>query len=135
MPRTRLALPFQTMAPVVLFFFLAVGTTLAPAASIELLLNPDELSSKALSKPKPIKRGHRDKDKPEGKVPKFDYYLDESDPDILSLRREDGSFVAAFSARGATKEGIIKAAKEDYRALVWPHEGKQGQTSEGDETS
>jgi hypothetical protein len=25
------------------------------------------------------------------------YYLDESDPDILMLRREDGTFVAAFS--------------------------------------
>jgi hypothetical protein len=30
---------------------------------------------------------------------KFDYYLDESDPDILVLRRQDGAFVAAFSAR------------------------------------
>jgi hypothetical protein len=25
--------------------------------------------------------------------PKFDYYLDESDPDIVILRRQDGSFV------------------------------------------
>ena len=31
---------------------------------------------------------------------KFDYYLDESDPDIVILRRQDGAFVAAFSARG-----------------------------------
>ena len=31
--------------------------------------------------------------------PKFDYYLDESDPDIVILRRSDDSFVAAFSAR------------------------------------
>jgi hypothetical protein len=38
---------------------------------------------------------------------KFDYYLDESDPDILVLRRQDDSFVAHFSAQGATKEGII----------------------------
>ena len=30
----------------------------------------------------------------------FDYYLDESDPDIVMLRRQDGSFVAAFSAPG-----------------------------------
>ena len=30
--------------------------------------------------------------------PKFAYYLDESDPDIVILRRQDGSFVAAFSA-------------------------------------
>jgi hypothetical protein len=50
--------------------------------------------------------------------PSFDYYLDESDPDIVTLRRQDGSLVAAFSARGATKEGIIEAAKEDYRVLL-----------------
>jgi hypothetical protein len=29
---------------------------------------------------------------------KFDYYLDKSDPDIVILRRQDGAFVAAFSA-------------------------------------
>jgi hypothetical protein len=51
-------------------------------------------------------------------LPKFDYYLDESDPDIVVLRRQDGAFVAAFSARGATKEGIEEAAKEDYAKLV-----------------
>jgi hypothetical protein len=51
-------------------------------------------------------------------LPKFDYYLDESDPDTLVLRRQDGAFVAAFSARGATREGIVEAAKEDYRALL-----------------
>jgi hypothetical protein len=50
--------------------------------------------------------------------PSFSYYLDESDPDILKLRRQDGAFVAAFSARGATTEGIIEAAKDDYRELV-----------------
>ena len=42
------------------------------------------------------------------------YYLDESDPDILILRRRDESFVAAFSASGATREGICEAAEEDY---------------------
>jgi hypothetical protein len=42
------------------------------------------------------------------------YYLDESDPDVLILRRQDGTFVAAFSAQGATREGIAQAAKEDY---------------------
>ena len=46
-------------------------------------------------------------------LPKFYYYLDESDPDILVLRRQDGAFVAAFSARGATREGIVEAARED----------------------
>jgi hypothetical protein len=51
-------------------------------------------------------------------LPKFDYYLDESDPDIVVLRRHDGAFVAAFSARGATTEGIGEAAKEDYRKLL-----------------
>ena len=51
-------------------------------------------------------------------LPKFDYYLDESDPDVLVLRRQGGSFVAAFSARGATREGILEAAYEDYRRLV-----------------
>ena len=44
--------------------------------------------------------------------PKFDYYLEESDPDVVILRRQDGSFVAAFSARGATREGIVEAAKD-----------------------
>jgi hypothetical protein len=46
------------------------------------------------------------------------YFLDESDPDVLVLRRQDGSFVAAFSAEGATKEGIRQAAEEDYRELL-----------------
>lgn len=46
--------------------------------------------------------------------PPSSYYLDESDPDILMLCRQDESFVAAFSARGATREGIVEAAKEDY---------------------
>jgi hypothetical protein len=52
------------------------------------------------------------------KLPGFSYYLDESDPDVVVLCRQDGSFVAAFSSRGITKEGIVEAAKEDYRALV-----------------
>jgi hypothetical protein len=61
--------------------------------------------------------------KDELKLPAFSYYfLDESDPDIVVLRREDGSFVATFSARGATTtEGIREAAMEDYRALVEAH--------------
>ena len=46
--------------------------------------------------------------------PPSSYYLDESDPDILMLCRQDESFVAAFSARGATRKGIVEAAKEDY---------------------
>ncbi len=51
-------------------------------------------------------------------LPAFNYYLDESDPDVVLLRRQDDSFVAAFSAEGATKEGIIEAAKEDYQELI-----------------
>ena len=58
-------------------------------------------------------------------LPKFNYYKDESDPDIVVLRRQDGSFVAAFSARGATREGITEAAKEDYRQL---HDLKLGRS-------
>ena len=45
--------------------------------------------------------------------PSFNYYLDESDPDIVILRRQDHALVAAFSARGATNESIIEATKED----------------------
>jgi hypothetical protein len=59
--------------------------------------------------------------KDELKLPAFNYFLDESDPDIAVLRRQDGSFVAAFSARGATREGIREAAMEDYQALVEAH--------------
>jgi hypothetical protein len=51
-------------------------------------------------------------------LPKFDYYLDESDPDVVVLRRQDGTFVAAFSTQGATREGILAAAYEDYRRFV-----------------
>ncbi len=57
-----------------------------------------------------------------GLLPRFDYYLDESDPDVVILRRQDGAFVAAFSSRGITKEGILEAAKEDYRALLEAYE-------------
>jgi hypothetical protein len=46
----------------------------------------------------------------------FNYILDESDPDIVILRRQDGCFVAAFSARGATEEGIREAAMEDIES-------------------
>jgi hypothetical protein len=45
------------------------------------------------------------------------YYLDESDPDIITLRRDDGTFVTAFSAQGASREGIIEAAMQDLRNL------------------
>ena len=51
----------------------------------------------------------------------FNYILDESDPDIVILRRQDGCFVAAFSASGATEEGILEAAMEDYRNVFEAH--------------
>jgi hypothetical protein len=51
-------------------------------------------------------------------LPIFNYYIDESDPDIVVLRRQDGAFVAAFSAHVVTRECILEAAKEDYGALV-----------------
>jgi len=53
----------------------------------------------------------------EAGLPKH-YWLDESDPDVVVLRRDDGTFVAAFSARGATKEGLVEAAREDYGTLI-----------------
>jgi hypothetical protein len=59
-------------------------------------------------------------------LPRFDYYLDESDPDIAVLRRQDGSFVAAFSAQGATREGIVEAAREDYQKLIEANAGSLG---------
>jgi hypothetical protein len=67
-------------------------------------------------------------------LPKFDYHLDESDldesdPDVAVLRRQDGSFVAAFSACGATREGIVEAAKEDYAALLRERAGPLGLAS------
>jgi hypothetical protein len=46
-------------------------------------------------------------------LPRY-YFIDESDPDLVVLFRQDGSFVAAFSAWGATKGAIVEAAKEDY---------------------
>jgi hypothetical protein len=51
----------------------------------------------------------------------FNYIVDESDPDIVILRRLDGYFVAAFSASGATEEGIREAAIEDFLILFEAH--------------
>ena len=68
----------------------------------------------------------------EVELPAFSYYLDESDPDVVVLRRQDGSFVAAFSSRGITKGGVVEAAKEDYRALAREYLRSSG--SEADES-
>ena len=70
--------------------------------------------------------------KEEQLFPKFDYYIDESDPDVVVLRRQGGSFVAAFSARGATREGIAEAAKEDYGRLIEANAGLSALRGEGD---
>ena len=59
------------------------------------------------------------------------YLLDESDPDIITLRRDDGTFVAAFSAQGATMEGIIDAAMQDSRNPAVPD---RGATHEGEDS-
>jgi hypothetical protein len=64
------------------------------------------------------------------KFPLFEYHLDESDPDIVVLRRQDDAFVAAFSARGAAREGIVEAAKEDYRELIRVHWARRGEAAE-----
>jgi hypothetical protein len=47
------------------------------------------------------------------------YDLDRSDPDVLFLRRWDGSSVAAFSARGATRAGIAEAVEDDSGLALW----------------
>jgi hypothetical protein len=65
-------------------------------------------------------------------LPKFDYYLDKSDSDIVILRRQDGAFVAAFSASGATREGIVEAAKEDYGRLIEVNAVLLGLRGDGD---
>ncbi len=43
------------------------------------------------------------------------YRLDETDRELLILRREDGSEVANFSATGADATEVERAAWEDFR--------------------
>jgi len=52
-----------------------------------------------------------DESGPQGAHLAAGYYLDESDPDIPVLRRRHGTFVAAFSAQGASSEGILRTAR------------------------
>lgn len=47
------------------------------------------------------------------------YYL-ERDPDLLTLHRPDGSFVAAFSVSGAIWEAVERVAWEDHRVEPTP---------------
>ena len=65
------------------------------------------------------------------KLPAFGYYLDESNPDVVILRLQDGTFVAAFCASGATREGILEVAKEAYWERVRAHAARQGKGIEG----
>jgi hypothetical protein len=58
------------------------------------------------------------------------YFIDESDPDFVVLRRQDGSSVAVFSAMGATRDGIVEAAREDYRRQ--PNQGPLPEGSDAD---
>jgi hypothetical protein len=51
-----------------------------------------------------------------GGLPASDNRLDHSD--VLVLRRQDGSFVAAFDAREVTRESILEAVKEDSARSV-----------------
>ena len=50
--------------------------------------------------------------------PTIDYYLDQSDPDTVILRRQDGSFVAAFSARGAASSKPPRRIVESLSGLT-----------------
>jgi len=67
------------------------------------------------------------------KLPSFNYYLDESDPDILILRRQGATFAAAFSAAGASREGIVEAAKEDYRGWIQAQTGSLVDQASGEQ--
>jgi hypothetical protein len=49
------------------------------------------------------------------------------------LRRQDGSFVAAFSAWGTTESSIVEAAKEDYRELIRVYWERRGEAADEDE--
>jgi hypothetical protein len=43
---------------------------------------------------------------------------------MLLLRRQDGAFVDAFSAWGATSEAIVQAAQQDYEGLLQENAGR-----------
>ncbi len=45
------------------------------------------------------------------RFPKLDYYLGESDPDIVVLRRQDDSFVATFPACRVLRESILEVLR------------------------
>ena len=51
----------------------------------------------------------------EGELPLPPGYTIEHGADVLLLRREGGSVVAAFSARGATAKEVKRTAWDDHR--------------------
>jgi hypothetical protein len=51
----------------------------------------------------------------EGELPLPHGYTIEHGADVLLLRREGGSVVAAFSARGATPKEVKRTAWDDHR--------------------
>ena len=51
----------------------------------------------------------------EGELPLPPGYTIEHGADVLLLRREGGSVVAAFSARGATPQEVKRTAWNDHR--------------------
>jgi len=65
-------------------------------------------------------------------LPKIDYYIDQSDPDVVILRRQDGTFVAAFSARGGydggpprSRQGGLREADRSQRGLFGPSRSRR----------
>ena len=51
---------------------------------------------------------------PLGQLP-VGYEVDRSDPDVLVLRRSDGSFMTAFSRRGVRSEGVREDVEEELK--------------------
>jgi hypothetical protein len=43
------------------------------------------------------------------------YYLDRTDPEVLTLRRAEGAVVARFSTSGYVAEAVERQAWEDHR--------------------
>ena len=57
-------------------------------------------------------------------LPKFDYHLDESDPARRARAASPGRLLRCrIQRRGATREGILEATKEDHAALLREHAG------------
>ncbi len=52
------------------------------------------------------------------------YYLDRSDPEVLTLRRAEGAAVARFSAPGYSAESVEREAWEDHRQRNMRHPPK-----------